>query len=262
MSALLAILMSISACGVGRAGVTTPSDRTSGVAIHPGIVARSASVQVPSEAPRTEASASCQAGEALIGGGYTSSDTFEYAAIIVASYPASATTWTVAAAASPAFILRAEAYCVPAGAGLGPQIVQAPIDPTRAASCPAGSVLLSGGFQASGPVVASRPDGNGWYAAMPSLSAGTVYALCASQHARAGSDVVASLDPHSSSRGQRPDGATLPCPASPIATAGGFRGGGLVITSATAGAPYEGWSVIVGGDGDLTLYAHCVALTV
>jgi hypothetical protein len=258
--ALLAILMSTSGCGVGRPGVTTPSGRTPNAATQPSIATRSASVRVPSGASRTAVSASCQPGEALIGGGYASSDTFEYAAIIVASYPTSATTWTVAASASPAFSLSVEAYCVPVSVVAGLKIAQAPMDPTGEVACPAGSVLLGGGFQSDGPVVTTRPEGNGWYAGA-TRATGTVYALCASRHVRAGSEVSASLDPHSSSRGQQPGGATLACPVGQTATAGGFSGGGLVITSASAGAPYAGWNVVAGGDSDLTLYARCVTFT-
>ena len=264
LGALIAILMSASACRAGTASGTTSPSHTLGAAVQPGIVVRLASARVASWS-RTVASASCQPGEALIGGGYVSSDTFEYAAIIAASYPASATTWTVVATASPAFMLGVEAYCIPTRMALGLAIVHAPMNPAGGVTCPAGSVLLSGGFQSDGPVVTSRPDGNnGWYAGA-TRAAGQVYALCASQHARAGGEVSASLDPHSSSRGQLPDGATLQCPAGQTATAGGFNGGGLVITSASVGAsvgaPYEGWNVVAGGDGALTLYARCVTFT-
>lgn len=261
LSALLAILMCASACGNGRAGVTASPDPAHEGVVSPGITVRSASGHVSSDAPRTAVSAACQAGEQMIGGGYATSDTFEYAAMIAASYPASDTTWTVAALSSPAFDLSVEVYCLRTSFALGVKIVHAPAAPDGAVTCPAGTILLSGGFQLDSSSVASRPEGNGWYAG-GARSAGQVYALCASQHVSAGSVVSASFDPHSSSRGQQPDGATLPCPAGQTATAGGFSGGGLIITSASAGAPYVGWSVVAGGDGDVTVYARCVTLTV
>jgi hypothetical protein len=260
MCALLAILMCASACGNGRAGVTVSPDPAREGPKASRITMRSASVHVSSDAPRTAVSASCQTGEQMIGGGFAASDTFEYAAIIAASYPASATTWTVAATSGPGFMLNVEVYCLWSSIDLDVKIVHAPAAPDGAVACPAGSILLSGGFQGDSSSVASRPEGNGWYAG-GARSAGQVYALCASQHMSAGVVVSARFNPHSSVHSYYPAGQSVTCPVGQTATAGGFSGS-LVITSASAGAPYVGWSVIAGGDGDVTVYARCVTLMV
>ena len=72
----------------------------------------------------------------MISGGFSSGDTFEYDAILVASYPSSANTWTAAAAASSTFLLSVQVYCLPASLALGVTAVQAPVSPTGSATCP------------------------------------------------------------------------------------------------------------------------------
>ena len=269
VSALLLVLAAASGCGAPPASATATSVPVHGNAIPPNVIVRMASALVPSRAAHTQVTASCQTGEQLIGGGFSASGAFEYDVKIVASYPASATTWTVAIASSPAFILRAEAYCLPASITLGLVIGHASMipsghasmTPSGSVSCPPGTVLLSGGFQGDEVFSASRPDGNGWYATTFGF-AGTVYDLCASQHVSAGGMVTAPFNPHSSAHNYYPAGASLACPAGQSAISGGFRSGGdLILTSASGGSPFQQWSVTAGGDGDMTLYARCVILT-
>ncbi len=257
-SALLLVLAFASGCGSVRSSATVTPDPVHGNAIPQSIIVRTASAQVSYQAANTQVSASCRAGEQLIGGGFSASDTFEYDAKIVASYPANATTWTVAAASS-AFSLSAEAYCLPTDTTLGLVTSHAPTTPSGSITCPSGTVLLSGGFQGDNVFSASRPDGNGWYATTMGL-AGTVYDLCASQHVSAGGIVTASFNPHSSAHSYYPAGDSVICPAGQTATAGGFSGGDLILTSVSGGSPFKEWSVAAGGDGDLTLYARCAIL--
>lgn len=60
----------------------------------------------------TRVSVSCQPGEQVLGGGFSSGGLFEYAAFLEASYPSSPTTWSVMAF-GPTFGLEAEVYCLP-----------------------------------------------------------------------------------------------------------------------------------------------------
>src|SRR5690348_12505298 len=86
------------ACGSGaQVGVTA-----AGTPQHLAPVSYSAGVRVASHAG-TPVSASCRAGEQVVGGGFAASDMFEYAAWISASYPSSATTWTVVGSAPASF---------------------------------------------------------------------------------------------------------------------------------------------------------------
>ena len=164
----------------------------------------------------------------MISGGFSSSDTFEYDAILVASYPSRANTWTAAAAASSTFLLSVQVYCLPASLALGVTAVQAPVSPTGSATCPTDTTLLSGGFAGGSPAIRSRPNGNGWYAAGAAGYSGRVYALCASQRVSAGSIVSASFNPHSSAHSYYPAAQSVICPAGQTAISGGFSGGDLV----------------------------------
>lgn len=121
--------------------------------------------------------------------------------------------------------------------------------------------MLSGGFQGAGPVSTSRLDGNGWYAGLD-YSTGLVYALCATQHIGAGSSgAAATFNPHSSAHNYNPASESVTCPIGERASSGGFSGGSLILSSASAGAPYDTWTITAGGDGDATVYARCVTIT-
>jgi hypothetical protein len=197
----------------------------------------------------------------MIGGGFSASDTFEYDAMIAGSYPSSASRWTVVAASSPAFILEVMVYCLSASPAYGVQIVQAAISPGGRVTCPAGTILLGGGFQGTEAVVASRPDGNGWYSATSNGAAGQVYAQCASQHVMAGSIATVTYNPHSSSHGYVPGSAQVTCPPNQRATGGGFSGGDLLLASESDGVLPANWTFTAGGDGDESFSTVCVMLT-
>ena len=113
----------------------------------------------------TAVSVSCKPGEQMLGGGFKSLDLFEYAALIDASYPSSATTWTVTAAPAPSFLVEAEVYCFPALVPLDMHIVRATGSPAGRVACPQRTVLLGGGYQSSRPIGVSHPQDNGWMSA-------------------------------------------------------------------------------------------------
>ena len=245
---LAALLLLFSACGTAAPSGTTAAP------LDPQLRSYSASVRVQVGQP-TSVSASCKSGEQMIGGGFAASDLFEYAAYIEASYPSSASTWTVTGAAPASyFVLAAEVYCLSAPVSLGIQIIQ------RAGghvACPNGTRLLSGGFRGSQPVVSSYPQENGW----SSASSDQVYALCAGQHVTAGPVVTSVFHIHSSETSYQPGGGGADCPAEQFAAGGGFAGQGvLILSSALSGPRFASWSVVAGGDADVTVYALCAAL--
>ena len=246
---LLALSLLFSACGAAA-----PAKTTAAPPLDPKIVTSSASVRVQVGQPAS-VSASCQAGEQMIGGGFAANNLFEYAASIEASYPSNANTWTVTGTAPASYFdLSAEVYCVSAPVVLGVQIVQGT---GGHAVCPTGSELLSGGFQTSQPIAASYPIDNGW----SSPSSDQVYALCARQHVTAGSVVTLVFSPRSSANGYQPGGAGVSCSAGQFAVGGGFSSQGAVILSSTRnGPPFIGWSVSAGSDAKVTVYGLCVAL--
>jgi hypothetical protein len=257
----LSLVVVCLACGSGsRAGVTaafTPQHLTP--------VIYSASVRVPSRVD-TPVSVSCRSGEQLVGGGFAASDLFEYAAWVSASYPSSATTWTVIGSAPASFfILEAVVYCAPIARPASVRIIHASGTGGATAACPQGMVLLGGGFHAAQPVAASRPQGNGWMAGSTRADSGgatggtiDAYALCASRLVQPGQVVQATFNAHSMSRGYQPGGADAACPSGQIALGGGFATGELVLTSLARDTSYSGWGVVAGGEADVTISAVCV----
>lgn len=194
----------------------------------------------------------------MIGGGFGASNVFEYAAFIEASYPSSANTWTATGGHSSEFQLEVGVYCIPAAVSLGIQRVQANVAPDGSAACPQGTVVLSGGFQSSGPIRATYPQSNGWYGATYDTSA-RIYALCAAQHVLRGSVVTSAFNAHSSTHSYYPGSGSVNCPANQVAPGGGFDGGGdLILSSGMVAAPSSGWFVEAGGDDNVTVYAACV----
>jgi hypothetical protein len=249
------------ACGSGpQVGVTA-----AGTPQHLAPMSYSASVRVPSRAD-TPVSVSCRAGEQVVGGGFVASDLFEYAAWISASYPSSATTWTVVGSAPASFFdLAAVVYCAPIARPAGVQIVHASSAGSATVACPQGTVLLGGGFHAAQPVSASQPRGNGWMSGSTRADSGggeggtvDAYALCATGLVRAGQVVQASFNAHSMSRGYQPGGADAACPSGQLALGGGFAVGELVLASQTRDASFSGWAVAAGGEADVTISAVCV----
>jgi hypothetical protein len=249
------------ACGDGsQVGVTA-----AGTSQHLAPVSYSATVRVPSRAD-TPVSASCRAGEQVVGGGFAAGDLFEYAAWVSASYPSSATTWTVTGSAPASFFdLAAVVYCAPLVRPASVQIIHASGAGSATATCPQGTVLLGGGFHAAQPVSASQPRGNGWMAGSTSADSGggtggiiDAYALCTSGLVRASQVVQATFNAHSMSRGYQPGGADAACPSGQLALGGGFAAGELVLASQTRDASFSGWAVEAGGEADVTISAVCV----
>jgi hypothetical protein len=258
---LAGVVMLGAACRVTPQQVT--SCTTGAVTPHLQIATHVAKVRAP-VGKVASVSVSCQPGEQLLGGGFSSSDLFEYAATIAASYPSSATTWTVTVAApSSYFDIQAAAYCLPATAPFHIQIVQAggSIGASVAAvTWPGATVLLSGGVHSSRPLDVSRPQGNGWTGATVGAST-QVYAICTARHGVRAQVVASAFNAHSSSHRYAPGGGSVACPTGWIATGGGFAGGGdLVVGSQATGLAFTGWSVTAGGDADVTIAAQCWAL--
>jgi hypothetical protein len=206
----------------------------------------------------------------MLGGGFTASDLFEYAAYIEASYPSDPTTWTVTASTpSSYFDVEVDVYCVAATLPVDVHIVHASGAPVAMAACTQDTVLLGGGFQGSQPIAVSRPQGNEWLSSTFGATSGAsiqVYAVCAARHVLPGQVVSAHFNPHSSSQGYAPSGGDASCPSGQIAVGGGFEGGDLILASQPLlasqprGPSFAGWSVTAGGDADVTVAAVCVLL--
>jgi hypothetical protein len=247
---LVALLL---ACGgASQAGVTAA---TAPRRLAP--VVRAATARVPAYTS-TPVSASCQPGERMLGGGFIASNLFEYAAYIYASYPSGPATWTVVGYGPGSYFqLEADVYCAPEVPAAAVHIVHASGASTATAACPQGTVLLSGGFQATRPVGVSHPQGNGWLATVEG-SGVQAYAVCAAQLVQPGQVVRATFNAHSMSRGYKPDGANAACPSGQIALGGGFDGSDLVLANSARGASFDGWAVEAGGEADVTIAAVCV----
>lgn len=206
----------------------------------------------------TPVSVSCPSGEQMLGGGFQSFDLFEYAAAVEASYPSSATTWTVVGSAPASFFdLEADVYCSPTRVPLGVQTPQATGTGATSVTCPRGTELLSGGFQSPQPVGVSHPQSNGWMGA----AVGTrirVYALCAANHILRGQVVTSTFNAHSSSHNYAPESREVFCPTGQVAAGGGFEGKELIVGSEMSGSSFAGWSVAAGGDANVKVFAQCV----
>jgi hypothetical protein len=173
----------------------------------------------------------------MIGGGYLATGAFEYDASIAASYPSSVSQWTAIAGSSSAFTLQVFVYCVVSGPALGIQIVQAR---ASAATCQAPGVELGAGFDTSG----------------------ASYAVCAHQNVRLGANPLpVAFNPRSSQNGYNPASVTLSCPMNQIAVGASLEQADTLIGSASAGPPYNGWRLTLGGDGDTRLTVRCVVLS-
>jgi hypothetical protein len=180
---LLGLALVVCGCGTPTVTYSRPLVTPSVPAPVPTVTHQSQPVRAEVNQPAT-ATATCAPGEQVIGGGYIA-DVFENAKTLFANYPSSVTAWTIRASSPSSYILlTAVAYCVPADASLGIQILQG----NGSLTCPAGTVLITGGYQSETPVNVSQQAGNGW------ASDGTsTYAICAGQHlATASSPLVLS----------------------------------------------------------------------
>jgi hypothetical protein len=251
---MLGVMVVYSACGTAPRAISTASTSP-----HPPIQMYSATARVERGAP-TSVSVSCRSDERMLGGGFESSNCFEYAASIEASYPSGATTWTVIGSAPASYFdLEADIYCVPAAMAVGLHVVQTSGIAMATATCPQDTVLLGGGFQGSQPIGVSRSQGNGWLGATSDGSI-QVYALCATRNVLRGRLVTTAFNPHSTSHNYTPSVGDAGCPAGQIAVGGGFAGGDLIMGSQTRGSSFAGWSVAAGGDADVMVSAECVLL--
>jgi len=247
------LVVLFSSCGVASQPVATAT-----ASPHVQIATYSATARVQPGKVKA-VSVSCQPGAQMLGGGFSSSDLFEYAAFIDASYPSSATTWTVTAAPAPSFRVEAEVYCLPARVPFGIQIVRATGSPAGRVACPQRTVLLGGGYQSSQPIGVSHPQSNGWMSAAVSASV-QIYALCATSHVLRGQVVTSVFNAHSSSHSYAPESGGVVCPAGQTATGGGFEGEDLIVGSYATRPGFAGWSVAAGGDTDVTLSVVCGAI--
>ena len=246
--------MLFSACRVTPQPITTAS-----ASPHLRIATYSAKARVqPGKV--TPVSVSCKPGEQMLGGGFISSDLFEYAAYIEASYPSGATTWTVTGSAPASYFdVEVDVYCFPAMVPFGIRIVRATGADAVKVACPQGTMLLSGGSQSSQPIGVSHPQSNGWMSASVGASI-QVYALCAASHVLRAQVVTSVFNAHSSSRDYAPGSGGVLCPAGQVATGGGFEGEDLIVGSDAIGSAFAGWSVAAGGNADVTISAVCVVL--
>ncbi len=244
------------------ANTTTTSPQSvapTAVVLHPPIAMYAAKARAEVR-QTTEVSASCKPGEQMLGGGFTSSNLFEYAANIDASYPSSANTWSVTASAPTSYFdVEADVYCLTTTVPLHVQIVQAAGATTGKAVCPQGTVLLSGGTQSAQPVGMSHPQGNDWVAASTGTSI-QVYALCAASHVLRGQVLISTFNAHSSSHQYAPGKGSVTCPAGQTTTGGGFDGQDLIVGSQATGPDFAGWSVTAGGDADVAISVVCWVL--
>lgn len=250
ISILGVLVVLFSACGVASQPVATA---TASPPVQ--ITTYSATARVQTSKV-TAVSVSCQPGEQMLGGGFSSSDLFEYAAFIEASYPSSATTWIVIAAPAPSFRVEADVYCFPALVPFDMQIVRATGSPAARVACPPRTVLLSGGYQSSQPIGVSHPQSNGWMSASVGASI-QVYALCAASHVLRSQVVTCVFHAHSSSHNYAPGSGSVVCPAGQVATGGGFEGADLIVGSYATKPGFAGWSVAAGGETDVTLSVVC-----
>jgi hypothetical protein len=109
------------------------------------IVTRLASASSPAGADHhLDVSVSCRPGEQLLAGGYAAVAVFESDYTLLSIYPATDTTWRVAANSGSSYQLQALAYCLASSPSLGIRALQA-------SACPRGTVHLTGGFKGFDP---------------------------------------------------------------------------------------------------------------
>lgn len=227
---------------------------TSPASLQPRIAIYSAAIKVPS-GQKASVSASCKAGEQMLGGGFESGDLFEYAASIRASYPSSPTTWTVTGRSSISFFyVTVLVYCLQTKLPLASSIAQTTAAYGAKVACPRGTVLLNEGFDFSQAQDLPNLSGSGGNTVAP----GVRYALCAANHVLSGKTATAIFNPHSTANGYHPGDGKANCPTGQIATGGAFTGTDTILGSSATGADFAGWSITAGGDDDMTISAICV----
>ena len=121
---------------------------------------------------------------------------------------------------------------------------------------PQAMVLLNEGFHASQAREMSNPPSSGEITS----STVTQYALCAASHVLGGQRPTVIFNPHSSSHREYSGGEKVTCPAGQIATRGEYQGQDTVLASQATGADFASWSVVAGGNADMTISAICVLI--
>ena len=207
--------------------------------------------------------ASCPAGEQMLSGGY-GVDAFE-SANIMSSYPSGPNSWTVSTInnASPSWIaLSASVNCLRANVSVGARIVHEMVNianeaaQSMTAQCPPGAVVTGGGYETTGFVDASIPQAPGWNIMASGGSKAEVFALCATNHARAAPSTSTPFAiPHCF--GCYGSGNAR-CGNGQLLTGGGFRiaeGSNRFLANGAA-SDFSSWSVVAAGDGYASTTPH------
>lgn len=230
------------------------------------------------------ATASCQQGETLVGGGFSN----QGGVPIVASYPADGSDWTVTGIGQTpgsATTLTAYADCLSLSRGaLGEQISRSQEQGVEldgathpySQACPAGTHLTGGGFLGTWPpgpvniapnfvVLGSNPDtstNSGWVVSIQAQISMTVqvFAMCATQEVT-GTDIQA--------KALQSDGGTIPCASSSEYLAdGGYTflstqyGAVAVTEDGPADPEFSSWSISsTGSAGRNNVTAVCLTIS-
>jgi hypothetical protein len=201
----------------------TPSPSTSTTTAAPvviggaRIIVHSTTQQVPAGQTAT-VTARCGTGETLFGGG-EGAGYFEQVDV-TDNYPSAPNAWTASASSTPDFLtLTVDAYCLQAPAA-AITIVHAS---GEAVDCPAGDLVLGGGYRNS--VESSLPNTarTGWR--IQGGQSSEVFALCTRNSLHMGASVQSTFTVPASIGNSISGQAN--CPSGQLATGGGF-GGGLV----------------------------------
>jgi hypothetical protein len=207
--------------------------------------------------------ATCASGDQLLSGGYLVDDAQAY---VTATYPASATTWSVTAHdeaqnfASVPFTLTVYAQCLHANVSAAVTIVSAmqqlPDDQSPLAAeadCPASTVVTGGGYRASlYPSGSSPVSAAGWTAMLGMPASATVkpsvYGLCARSHLTPLSSPKVTADARQLSPGTA---IAAHCPSGSILVGGGATttAVGENFTRLAADSTSTGWQAALGTFG-------------
>jgi hypothetical protein len=205
-------------------------------------------------------SATCPAGEQLLGGGYTALISQGDMVSVTDDYPSSANTWTVKAATGTQVSgeLLAVAYCFTTPnvqlslLTVPQQTTSSPISiflatATGMASCPAGSVLTGGGFRvqglpqgdfnhnsyisAEGPAPSGASQPSGWQTTLNYpvgiAPTATVLALCARNYLAPGTTINQTFTALNTVKG------TVACAANAFTSGGGYSLAGVTTNAGT-----------------------------
>lgn len=243
-----AIGLTLVAAAVIGAGVAVGITRAQGNGAVPAIAV------VQAAGSHGTATATCGAGQELLGGGFSGS-------VPHASYPRSSAGWTVASYATAS--VTAFALCVRSGSLGAIQIVQSSsvavtgdAESAAVASCPTGTTIAGGGFQAAHDdpfgVTGAQPVKNTWTVTARTLRQPAqslqAYAICVPSRAQVGAINSTSLG---SDVLNHAGAAILSCPANTFLSGGGFTYAAspyLHINQDAPSADAVRWTVQVSGN--------------